>query len=435
MRKFLNMLIRNWSGSPMKIILTLSAVALGTAILILTDSAGRILDQQVTRELEKGGVILNVVNGTLNSEGKVDQNRPAEWDSTVPGTLVSDIEDVKSAVPLINPPFNQITTEGKSYNLRSVAGSAPGYFDIFGLEIVAGVPMSSEDVGMGFKKVWISEEMAVILYGSAEQAIGKWIQPPGEMMRRGPGGRDQNMIQQFSVAGVFEDPGDITRKSYGIGDLILPYTSLFSAGGNIQMMMDMMAGQLIIQAEGSSAEKVAASVSELLVSQFGYDIDIVTWEGSLDGSTGYMEELRQTVNIFTVSLSILGMVLLLTSSLGIFSIMVVEALNRKRDIALERALGASQRLVVKEFWSWSIMLSLAGAVLGLIIAAVLSGPVLSTLSPLVGEVSTEFSEAAGLRFSSVARGIILAVLFGGVLGLLPSFSAVKGNIADTLREA
>ena len=429
------MLIRNWSGSPVKLILTLSAVALGTAILILTDSAGRILEQQITRELEKEGVILNVANGTLNSEGMVDQNRPAEWDAGAPEILVSDIEEVKIAVPLIDPPFNQITTEGKSYNLRSVAGSAPGYFDIFGLEIVAGVPMSDEDVDMGFKKVWISEEMAEILYGSAEEAVGKWIQPPGEMLNRGPGGRDRNMIQQFAVAGVFESPSEIARKSYGIGDLVFPYTSLFSAGRNIQMMMDMMAGQLVIQAEGSSAEKVSASVADLLTTNYGYDIDVLVWEGSLNGSSDYMEELRQTVRIFTVSLSILGMVLLLTSSLGIFSIMVVEALNRKRDIALERALGASQVLVVKEFWSWSIMLSLAGAALGLIIAAILSGPVLSTLSPLVGEVSSSFSEAAGLRFLSIVRGILMAVLFGGVLGLLPSFSAVKGNIALTLREA
>ncbi len=435
MKKFLNMLIRNWSGSPVKIILTLSAVALGSAILILTDSAGRILDEQITQELEKGGVILNVANGTLNSEGMVDQNRPAEWDSSVPDILVSDIEAVSFAVPIIDPPFKQITTEGKSYNLRSVAGSSPGYFDIFGLELAAGVSMSDKDVDMGAKKVWISRSMAELLYGSAEGAVGKWVQPPGEMMSRGPGGRDRNMIQQFSVAGVFEDPGEIARRSYGIGDLILPYTSLFSAGRNIQMMMDMMAGQLIIRAEGSSAEKISASVTDLLSSQFGYDIDILVWEGSLNGSSDYMQELRQTVQIFSVSLSILGMVLLLTSSLGIFSIMVVEALNRKRDIALERALGASQSLVVREFWSWSVMLSLAGAVLGLLIAAVLSGPVLSTLSPLVGEVSTSFSEAAGLRLLSVVRGIVLAVLFGGILGLLPSFSAVKGNIADILREA
>ncbi len=436
MKKFLTMLIRNWSGSPVKIILTLSSVALGTGILILAGSAGKILEQQIASELEKDGLVLMMANGEWDSNGKVEQTRPTEWDSTAPSVLVSDIEEVTAAVPVVAPPFSEITTEGQSYNMRSVVGTGPDYFTIFSLDIVAGVPMTDRDIDSGFKKVWISSEMAEILYGSADAAIGKWIQPPGEMLHRGPGGgKSRNMIQQYSVAGVFESPGEVARRSYGIGDAVFPYTALLSAGGNIQRMMDMMAGQLLLQAGSGSVEKVSASIAEVVASNYGYDIDLVVWEGSPNGVTDYMDELRQSVRIFSVSLSILGMVLLLTSSLGIFSIMVVEALNRRRDIALERSLGASRQMVVREFWSWSIALSFTGAAVGVILALILSRPVLGTLSPLVGEVSTRFSEAAGVKGGSVFLGVGMALLFGGVLGLLPSFSAVKGNIAETLREA
>ena len=435
MKKFYTMLIRNWSGSPIKILLTLSAVALGTGILILASSAGKILDEEISRELEREGLVLYMANAEWDSNGKIDLTRPPEWDATTPSILVSDIEEINAAVPVISPPFDQITTDGQSYNIRTSVGSGPDYFNIFSLEIVAGVPMSEEDVNMGQKKVWISSEMAEILYGSSEAALGKWIQPPGEMMQRGPGRRERNMIQQYSVAGVFTSPGEVARRSYSIGDLIFPYTSLFSAGGNIQLMMDMMSGQLVLQADGSSVEKITASINEVMTNNFDYDIDLLVWEGSPNGTSSYMEELRQSVKVFSVSLSILGMVLLLTSSLGIFSIMVVEALNRRRDIALERSLGASQNMVIREFWTWSIGLSLTGAALGVIFALLFSHPVLNTLSPLVGEVSSQFSEAAGVKGSSVLLGVFLALLFGGVLGLLPSFSAVKGNIAETLREA
>jgi len=201
------------------------------------------------------------------------------------------------------------------------------------------------------------------------------------------------------------------------------------------MMLDMRSARFVVKASGQSVEKISSSIRQVLGMNYSDDLSIVIWEGSPQGISTYMEELRQSVNVFSVSLAILGIVLLLTSSLGIFSIMVVEALNRRKSIALERALGASQKVVIKEFWIWSLMLSLAGAALGVIIALILSHPVLNTLSPLVGEVSSQFSEAAGVRFSSVLRGVFLAVLFGGVLGLLPSLSAVKGNIADTLREA
>jgi putative ABC transport system permease protein len=114
--------------------------------------------------------------------------------------------------------------------------------------------------------------------------------------------------------------------------------------------------------------------------------------------------------------------------------MVVELLGRRREIALERAIGASQAAVVREFWTWSVALSLIGAVAGLLLAIPLSGPVLRTIAPLVGEVSTQFSAAASLSLPSVLEGLFLALGCGGLLGALPAFGAVKGNISETLRE-
>jgi putative ABC transport system permease protein len=420
-----------------KIMMTLAAVALGTGILILTNSAATILKEQINAEMDSGGVILYVANGYWDSSGRVEPERPEEWDSHAPSLVVSDIEEITAAFPIVTPPFNQVTTQGKSYNLRTAIGTGPDYFDIFSLEIVVGRAMTDEDFDSGFKKVWISSDTAKILYGSVEEALGQWIQPPGEMlMRGGPGSRSrqQNVVQQMSVAGVYQSPGEVFRRSYGIADLIYPYTALLTAGGNRQRMMNMMSAQFVVKAQGQSVEKISSSIRQVLTMNYGDDISVVSWEGSTKGTSSYMEELRQSVNVFSVSLSILGMVLLLTSSLGIFSIMVVEALNRRKDIALERALGASQKEVVMEFWTWSLMLSLTGAVIGVILALILSRPVLNTLSPLVGEVSLQFSEAAGIRFLSVVKSVLLAVLFGGVLGLLPSLSAVKGNIAETLRE-
>jgi len=41
-------------------------------------------------------------------------------------------------------------------------------------------------------------------------------------------------------------------------------------------------------------------------------INLLVWEGSTNGPSSYMEELRQSVQIFSVSLSLLGMVLIFT---------------------------------------------------------------------------------------------------------------------------
>ena len=435
MKKFLSMLLRHWSGTPLKVSLTLFTVALGTSILIISFSASSILNEQIGKELEKDGVILYAANGSWSTEGTIDLQRPAEWNIQAPELVVAAIDELVLTAIVDNPPFGNITTGGTSYEVRSTAGSEPEYFDIFSLDIIAGAPMSEEDVENGFKKVWISEETASALFGSAEEAVGEWIQPPGEILQRGPGRRrEQNMIIQFSVAGVFSSPSEIARQSYGIADIVFPYTALLPGGSNVIVQRNMMAGQFVLKAESSSTEKVSARIRQVLSDEYGDDIEISVWEGSLRGTSDYMERLRQAVTIFTVTVNILGLVLLITSSLGIFSIMVVESLDRRREIALERAIGASQKMVIREFWSWSLALTSIGALLGVLLAFISSGPVLGTLQPLLGEIAAEFSSSAGVKLPALLLGLLLALGCGGLLGLLPAFSAVKGSIADTLRE-
>jgi len=436
MKKFFKILMRHWVKTPVKIVMTISAVALGTGILILSFSAGKILDEQVVSKMNESGIVVYAANGEWSMSGSLDMERPSQWDAKIFDTLISDSSHITAAAMVLDNPFPEVTVDGTSYVLRSSVGTDPSYFDVFSLEIINGVPMTGADYDSGFKKVWISEESAVQLFGSAEGAVGQNITPPGSRFQRGPGGqgRSQDLLTQYSVAGVYKSLSEVARRSYGVSDFIFPVTALIPSGGNASRKLDFMSGNMVIKSNTTSVDKVFSEISQIVENNYGYDISLVVWEGTPKGESSYMEELRQAVSIFTISVNILGIVLLLTSSLGIFSIMVVEALGRRREIALERSLGASQLHVVKEFWSWSLMLSVLGALIGIIMAFLFAKPVLGTMSPLLGELSENFSHDSGVKFSSLAAGFLLAIGCGGVLGLLPAFSAVKGNIAETLRE-
>lgn len=415
--------------------MTILAVALGTGILIISFSAGSILESEVLSRMNQSGIILYGANGEWSSDGTLELERPGQLDKNIFETLVLEGGSISDAAIIMDNPVDEMTVNGKTYQLRSSVGTSPSYFDIFELEIIAGVEMTEEDYDSGFKKVWLTEDTAVMLFGTAENAVGQRVAPPGNRFSRGPGGSSQReIITQYSVAGVYANPTEVARRSYGIADVIIPMTSVLPNSDFASRMLDFMSGHFAVKSSSTSVEKTQAEIASVIENNYGYDVSLVVWEGSPDGASSYMEELRQAISIFTVSVNILGIVLLLTSSLGIFSIMVVEALGRRREIALERSLGASQVRVVKEFWSWSIMLSLFGALIGVILALAIGKPVLGTMAPLLGELSSDFSSSAGIRLTSLLGGFLLAVGCGGVLGLLPAFSAVKGNIADTLRE-
>jgi len=429
------MLIRHWVKNPVKVFMTISAVALGTGILIISFSAGSVLENDVLARMSESGVILYGANGEWTSDGSLELERPGQFDQGVFEALVSEGSTISDASIVMTVPVNEITVNGKTWQLRSSVGTDPSYFDIFNLEIIAGEYMSENDYGSGFKRAWISETTATMLFGTAEGAIGQRIAPPGMQFMRGPGGNSvQDVITQYTVSGVFADPSEVARRSYGIADVIFPLTAMLPNSDFASRMLDFMSGQFVVKSASSSVEKVQAEIASIIENNYGYDVSLVSWEGSLYGESTYMEELRQAVSIFSVSVNILGIVLLLTSSLGIFSIMVVESLGRRREIALERSLGASQVRVIREFWFWSMMLSFLGAIIGVILALAIGKPVLNTLAPLLGELSANFSTSAGISVLSVFGGFSMALGCGGVLGLLPAFSAVKGNIAETLRE-
>jgi putative ABC transport system permease protein len=439
MKKFMHMFLRHWRKSPVKITLTVLSVALGTGILVISFSASSIIKDRVTAGMAKNGTVLYVSNATWNTDGSLERVTPGEWDIEAPAKVAAESGAVAAAALVTNAPFDEVNVAGSSYRLRSTIGSSPEYFEVFNLKMVSGVLMSAQDLSQGAKKVWISEKMATILFGSAEEAIGKQIQPPGRMFGRGPGGESKvNFITYYSIAGVFADPSEVARRSYGIADLVFPYTAMIQSGQNATFEKKMMAGTFVVRTSVASEKKAEAAIRQVIAANYpktdGTLPSVAVWEGSERGASTYLQQLRQAINIFTVSVNILGLVLLVISSLGIFSVMIVELLGRRREIALERAIGASQMNVVMEFWTWSVALSLLGAVAGILIALPLSGPVLKTISPLVGEVSTQFSQAAGLTPMAIVGGLLLALGCGGVLGALPAFAAVRGNISETLRE-
>ena len=432
MKKFLRLLIRHSVKTPVKITLTILTVALGTGILILSFSTSMILEEQINREIKNKGVIVYAFNGEWSDFGELQQEIPGDWKSDIYDILKIEGASISEAAIIVPFSMDDFMINDKSYKIRNIMGTDHSYLNVFSLEIIEGVPMTEQDFNSGFKKVWISEETAIIIFGSASSALGRKIAPPGKELE--DKGRTKNLITQYSVAGIYENPSEISRRSYGIADMIFPVTSYYPISEKGKAVLDYLAGRIVIKSRSDSIEKVVSEISLIVKKFYGEETHVSVWEGSPDGNSNYMAELRRTISIFAVSVNILGILLLLISSLGIFSIMVVEALARKREIALERSLGASQKRVVWEFWSWSIMLTLLGALMGILLAYLLAKTVLGTMEPLFGELSENISKDSGIQIPALISGFLLSLGCGGILGLLPAFFAVRGNIADTLRE-
>ncbi|HEY1001530.1 MAG TPA: ABC transporter permease [Streptosporangiaceae bacterium] len=110
----------------------------------------------------------------------------------------------------------------------------------------------------------------------------------------------------------------------------------------------------------------------------------------------------------------LGAIALLVGAIGVANIMVISVLERRQEIGLRRALGATKGQIRTQFLAEAILLSLAGGIGGVIVGVV------ATAAYARGH-----GEAVVIPPDAWAAGLGAAVIIGALAGLLPAIRAAR----------
>jgi putative ABC transport system permease protein len=117
----------------------------------------------------------------------------------------------------------------------------------------------------------------------------------------------------------------------------------------------------------------------------------------------------------------LGAVALLVGAVGVANIMVISVLERRQEIGLRRALGATKGQIRIQFLSEAMMLALAGGAVGVILG-VISTAVYSHVKGWAIVIPAE----------AWAGGLGAALLIGALAGLLPAIRAARLSPTEAL---
>jgi putative ABC transport system permease protein len=110
----------------------------------------------------------------------------------------------------------------------------------------------------------------------------------------------------------------------------------------------------------------------------------------------------------------LGAVALLVGAIGVANIMIISVLERRSEIGLRRALGATRGQIRAQFLAEAILLSLAGGAAGVVIGAA------ATAAYARGH-----HELLIIPADAWAGGLAAAVIIGALAGLLPAIRAAR----------
>jgi putative ABC transport system permease protein len=446
--KTIKSVLAGFARSPLKLTLTLLTVGVGVGVLIFALSISGSFSRFLKAQLEEDGIVVMVSNATVSEEtGAMEPVRPSGFDAQVLDVLSSDVPGVAAVSPVDSRGFNELAANGATWRIRAMLEVDQGYVDVMNLAIVAGSAFTEEDVAAGAKKALISQSLATLVFGSAEAAIGQTMKSPAPTnasatasaaaAASGAAGPTQRgpVMPSFTVCGVFSDVGELARTAYGVGDMLVPYTSSLAQGANAQMARVSALSTIAVRVKGVGLASAQAEIRAALAAQYGEDVAVQVWEGTPRGETVTLEEARATVSAFSLVVTLLGFILLATGSIGILSIMLVEVLGRGREIAIERALGASGRVVAREYFARSLLLSLVSAMLGVALSLAFAGPLRELVLPIFNGVSAADLGTRVITPAAVAIGVASALLVGGVFGAFPVIPALSANIAESMREA
>jgi putative ABC transport system permease protein len=129
-----------------------------------------------------------------------------------------------------------------------------------------------------------------------------------------------------------------------------------------------------------------------------------------------------TDSAFTSLFLGLGLVAFLVGGVGIANVMVISVLERRSEIGLRRAIGATRRHITLQFLSEAVLLALLGGLAG----AALGGLVTAGSDALRGWEIVVPPIALG-------GGVAAALLIGAVAGLYPATRAARLVPTDALR--
>tara|TARA_R110001592_G_scaffold88484_4_gene260590 strand:- start:2931 stop:4283 length:1353 start_codon:yes stop_codon:yes gene_type:complete len=418
--------------------LTALGIIFGVASVITMLAIGKGAEKEILAQLELVGVNNIVVtpipdekdDNSENQEesGKLENKRFSK------GLDILDAESIQNNIPsvkIVSPEIilnTYVINNGRQHSVKLI-GITPNFFESLNIHLEKGKSFSNYQITNALPVCIVGKKVEKKLF-TGESALGKYIKVKDVWLQ---------------VIGVIEEKliSDKAQENLGIRDLnediYIPTNTFLVRYQDRKIIVDDVnvrntnqngpkkknlrgnyhqVDKLTIQVYNSNELKATAEVlSKMLMRRHN---DVLDFEITIP--IQLLKQQQKTKQIFNIVLSIIAGISLLIGGIGIMNIMLASVLERTKEIGIIRALGATEEDVILQFLSESVLISVGGGVVGIILG-IIGAYVIEAFSGI----------ETVLSITSILASFFIAVMVGLTFGIFPAKAAARKRPIEALR--
>jgi len=375
-------------------------IIIGVAAVIIMMSIGQGSKESIRKELSTMGTNLLTIRPGADMRGGVRQDP-----SAMQTLKMADYERIIREKKFVTKVSPEVTASGQviygnNNTNTSMYGESTEYLEIKQWSVDEGECFTDEDIKKAAKVCVIGTTVAKELFGKTDP-IGKTVRFKSIPMR---------------VIGVLKAKG---YNSWGMDQdnvVIAPYTTVMKRI-NAQTYFSSIVCSAITE------ELSDAAIEEL--TQMLRDNHKLKGEAADDftirSQAEMMQTMSSTMDTVTIILVVAAAFSLLVAGIGIMNIMLVSVTERTKEIGLRMAVGATGPVISLQFLIESVLISVTGGLLG-----VLVGVAASTLV-------SSFGMPSSVPAWSIYVSFLVCVFIGVLFGYIPAQKAANMDPIEAIR--
>ena len=388
------------ANNKMRSFLSMLGIIIGVAAVIIMMSIGQGSKESIRQELSTMGTNLLTIRPGADMRGGVRQDP-----SSMQTLKTADYERIMREKKFVTKVSPEVTASGQAIygnnnTNASMYGESIDYLDIKQWPVEQGECFTEEDIRKAAKVCVVGATIVKELF-NGHDPIGKTIRFKSIPMR---------------VIGVLKSKG---YNSWGMDQdnvIIAPYTTVMKRIAAQTYFSSIVCSALTEELSDAAIEELTQILRDNHKLKDDADDDF-----TIRSQAEMMETMSSTMDTVTIILVVAAAFSLLVAGIGIMNIMLVSVTERTKEIGLRMAVGATGPVISLQFLIESVLISVTGGLIGVIVGVGASSGI------------SAFGMPSSVPAWSIYVSFLVCVFIGVLFGYIPAQKAANMDPIEAIR--